>query len=77
MDVLIITPTKEEFESTVATYNGHWTKDNKYHHIRTKEEMAGYQMPVQIRFVGRWWELPDAPTLEFYSQHIVGAPATA
>ena len=73
MDVLIIAKTKSEFDATVATYNREYDKRNRYHHITTKEQMQGYRMPVQIRFVGNYWELPDAPTLEYYAQHIVSA----
>jgi hypothetical protein len=75
MDVLIICKTKDEFDQTVASYNRPFDQKNNYHHITTQEQMQGYHMPVQIRFVGNWWELDDAPTLEFYAQHIVGAPA--
>lgn len=74
MDVLIIAKTKQEFDATVAGYNSPYDKKNRYHHITTQEQMRGYKMPVQIRFIGSWWELPDAPTLEFYASHIIGAP---
>ena len=75
MDVLIIAPTKAEFEAVVATYDKAWHKENRYHHITKREDMRGSHMPVQIRFVGNWWELPEAPTLEFYAEHITKAPA--
>lgn len=74
MDVLIIAKTKAEYDACVATYNRPYDRQNKYHHITTEEQMRGYRMPVQIRFIGNWWELPQAPTLEFYASHIIGAP---
>jgi hypothetical protein len=74
MHVLIITPTDAEFQATVAGYHIQWDRENEYHHVTTKEQMQGYRMPVQIRFVGNWWEMPDAPTLEFYAQHIISSP---
>lgn len=74
MNVLIIAKTRAEFDAVRATYNSPYDKQNVYHHITTKEQMQSFRMPVRIRFVGNWWKLPDAPTLEFYAGHIIGAP---
>lgn len=74
MNVLIIAPTRQEFDETVASYDERLRKTHEFIHITKREDMLGYAMPVQIRFVGRWWELPEAPSLEWYAEHIIRAP---
>jgi hypothetical protein len=68
VNVLIIAKTRQEFEACKATYDRAWDRKNSYHWIRTMEQMRGFQMPVQIRFVGDWHDLEDAPTLEEYAE---------
>lgn len=75
MQVLIIAPTKREFDETIAAESDYNRRHNEYKHVTAKDQMYGYRPPVAIRFIGNWWELDDAPTLEFYAQHIIGMPA--
>lgn len=74
MHVLIVAKTRQEYETTVRSYDRAFDAHNEYHWITSKEQIRGYQMPVQIRFIGTWAELPDAPTLEAFAQIITGSP---
>lgn len=76
MNVLIVAKTESEFRETVKSYDPILRQRNRFHHITTQEQMHGFRMPVQIRFVGQWQDLPEAPSVEKYAQHIVGAEQT-
>ena len=64
MHVLIIAPNRNEFDSCVATYDPTFRAKNQFHHVTRPEQMRGYTMPLQVRFVGDYRSLPDVPELE-------------
>jgi hypothetical protein len=70
MDVLIIAKDKADFDECVATYSGPYARNNKYKHITCRDDLLGLKGPLQVRFWGAWYELPDAPKLEWIAQAI-------